>query len=332
MKKFWKCVSVFLLLLVLSGCGKQTTELAEENLPGSEAAPLLLVEAEEGGNLITWGEKKDRYYEITELPFPTYWGGAAYGIVTPEQELYLVDGGFMEEDGERMRQYVEKHGGTVTGWILTHPHVDHIGAFLSYMESYSDTVETVYYSPFVEEFFYHEDPQVSAVLNNAILFSEFEKMKQETEDKVQYLPMEAGMVLDMDGMKLECVSSFEFERKDINANSLVFSLSANDFSMLFTGDMTEDTLKDMKKAYPADSVLWDVTVLQIPHHGYLAGIFNDELYRAASPDIALLDCTSEEYEKNSVGIQEHVKMIEALGIKVLKRFEGEEGNRIRIYD
>ena len=61
-------------------------------------------------------------------------------IITPEGDLYLIDGGFQGEDGLRITQYIEEHGGKVKGWILTHPHVDHIGAFLDYMAVNSENV------------------------------------------------------------------------------------------------------------------------------------------------------------------------------------------------
>ena len=135
----------------------------------------------------------------------------------------------------------------------------------------------------------------------------------------------------LEELKLECFASFDKNRKDVNGNSLVFTLSYNDFTMLLTGDMTELTLSDMEKQFQPDEAVWNVDILQIPHHGYMAGIASDALYQSTNPKAALLDCTVEEYTNNSVMIQDHVTMIEELGIPVLKRFESSEGNKIFLY-
>lgn len=293
----------------------------------------VMIEKQE--NKFIYGNPESKNcYVINQLPFPTFWGGEAYSIVTPEGDLYLIDGGFQGEDGQRIAEYIEEHGGKVKGWILTHPHVDHIGAFLDYMAVNSENVERVYYSPFTREFFEEEeDPAVYEVLNNpnAILFYEFLDMMELTKDNVEYIPMLTGDQLSMGELELECFASFSSDRHDVNANSLVFTISYKDFVLLLTGDMTEATLEDMKKEISKEAILWDADIIQIPHHGYMAGIASDALYQATKPEYALLDCTVEEYENNSVNIQNHVEMIENLGIEVSKRYDTAEGNKILIY-
>ena len=316
------CLLVLLSFFAFNGCGKV----------GSDEKAVLKWETTEEGTTFTYGEKTQRFYQITELPFPTFWGGEAYSIITPNNELYLIDGGFQGEDGERIATYIEEHGGKVKGWFLTHPHVDHIGAFLDYMKNHSENVENVYFSPFTKEFFEEEqDPEIYKIINNAILYYEFLEIQEKTNDKVNYVPLLVGDELMLEELKLECFASFDKNRKDVNGNSLVFTLSYNDFTMLLTGDMTELTLSDMEKQFQPDEAVWNVDILQIPHHGYMAGIASDALYQSTNPKAALLDCTVEEYTNNSVMIQDHVTMIEELGIPVLKRFESSEGNKIFLY-
>ena len=314
------CVVLILLTLNIAGCGE-----------GNRAKKLIKTE---DNNFIYGDSTSEKFYEITQLPFPTFWGGEAYSIITPEGDLYLIDGGFQGEDGLRITQYIEEHGGKVKGWILTHPHVDHIGAFLDFMSSNADKVETVYYSPFTREFFEEEeDPAVYEVINNpnAILFYQFIDMMEMTSENTEYIPMMTGDKLSIGDLQLECFASFDPKRHDVNANSLVFTISYDEFVLLLTGDMTELTLEDMKKEIPKDAILWDADIIQIPHHGYMAGIGTDALYQATKPEYALLDCTVEEYNNNSVNIQNHVQMIENLEIEVLKRFDDEDGTKISIY-
>ena len=309
-------------MCVLAGCGVANQKKKEK-----------LVKTE-GNNFIYGNPESENCYEITQLPFPTFWGGEAYSIVTPEGDLYLIDGGFQGEDGQRITQYIEEHGGKVKGWILTHPHVDHIGAFLDYMAVNSENVETVYYSPFTREFFEEEeDPAVYEVINNpnAILFYQFLDRMEQTKENTEYIPMLTGDKLDIGDLQVECFASFSPDRHDVNANSLVFTISYEDFVLLLTGDMAELTLEDMKKEISEDAILWDADIIQIPHHGYMAGIASDALYRETKPEYALLDCTVGEYDNNSVNIQNHVQMVENLKIEVLKRFDDDDGIKISIY-
>ena len=215
------CVVLIFLTLNIAGCGE-----------GNRAKKLIKTE---DNNFIYGDSESEMFYEITQLPFPTFWGGEAYSIMTSDGDLYLIDGGFQGEDGQRITQYIEEHGGKVMGWILTHPHVDHIGAFLDYMAVNSENVETVYYSPFTREFFEEEeDPAVYEVLNNpnAILFYQFIDMMEKTSDNTEYIPMMTGDKLNIGELEVECFASFDPDRHDVNANSLVFTISYNEFALL----------------------------------------------------------------------------------------------------
>lgn len=256
-------------------------------------------------------------YTITQLPWPCFWGGAAYSIQTNDGKLIIIDGGFMADDGEKIKEYVNENGGVVDDWIITHPHVDHVGAFI-YNANADDpiTINHVYYAPFTEEYFNDEDPDVATFLQNATLFTEFNQALE--EHQIASTAMEQGDVLTYDSLTIECISGFKDEVKDVNANSLVMKFTIADFTMLFTGDMTEETLSYIQ----ADYETMDVDFLQIPHHGYMAGIHGQTLYEYTTPEYAFLDCTVEEYDNNSVNIQDHVQLIENLDIQVIKRFEG----------
>ncbi|MBR5596266.1 MAG: MBL fold metallo-hydrolase [Lachnospiraceae bacterium] len=316
------CIVISFMMGSLIGCDSTNSNKKNE-----------LVKTEEN-NFIYGNSENENFYEITQLPFPTFWGGEAYSIITPEGDLYLIDGGFQGEDGQRIAQYIEEHGGKVKAWILTHPHVDHIGAFLDYMVSNADKVEKVYYSPFTKEFFEEEeDPEIYEVLNNpnAILFYQFLEIMEITNEEVEYIPMIVGDQLSIGDLQLECFASFSPDRHDVNANSLVFTISYDDFVLLLTSDMTELTLKDMEEELSKEALCWTADMIQIPHHGYMAGIGSDALYLATKPEYALLDCTVQEFENNSVNIQGHVAMVENLEIEVLKRFDDSDGNKITVY-
>ncbi|MBQ9991686.1 MAG: MBL fold metallo-hydrolase [Lachnospiraceae bacterium] len=341
-KLFSSCLSVFICVIFCSfclgavGCGQEEDSL-QSSLNEEVAEEILQKQLSwqitDGGAEITYGEESESFYRITQLPFPTFWGGAAYSIRTPDGDLYLVDGGFQGEDGERIAQYIEENGGKVKGWMLTHPHVDHIGAFLDYASLHPEKIEKVYYAPFTREFFEEEeDPEIYQIINNAILFYEFLEVQEETKEQIEYIPMEVGDILLLEELKLECFASFDPMRKDVNGNSLVFTLSYEEFTLLLTADMTEATLEAMKMAAEETASLWDVDVIQIPHHGYAGGITTESLYTATGAKLALLDCTKEEYENNSAAIQNTIQLLEKLDLPYLPRFQGENGTEIYLYE
>ena len=51
-----------------------------------------------------------------------------YTIKGSNGRLFIVDGGWAANEG-RVRNVIKKNGNKVDGWIITHPHPDHVGAF-----------------------------------------------------------------------------------------------------------------------------------------------------------------------------------------------------------
>ena len=120
-------------------------------------------------------------------------------------------------------------------------------------------------------------------------------------------------------------------QSEIMKNCVNGKITGNVDMNLIQEALFPESQEDMEKEIPKDAILWDADIIQIPHHGYMAGIGSEALYQATKPEYALLDCTVEEFENNSVNIQEHVQMIENLDIEVLKRYDTEDGNKIYIY-
>ncbi|MFI3237222.1 MAG: MBL fold metallo-hydrolase [Lachnospiraceae bacterium] len=261
-------------------------------------------------------------YTITQLPYPEWWGGAAYSIKTSTGKLFMYDGGFQDQDGQTVKEYILSEGGVVDGWIITHPHNDHVGAFLYNVFDESDDaiiIKNVYYSPFTAEYFDDPDPEIAEFLQHGSLFDSFDEAMTLYSDTVNFVPVYKGDVISLEDMTFTCLFSFMEEIKDVNTNSIVLLCEIKDFTMLFTGDMTDETIEYLMADYP-DGL--DVDALQIPHHGYMAGISNDALYHFTTPETCYLDCTIQEYKNNTENIMTHVEMIGELGLPVVMRFLG----------
>ena len=72
---------------------------------------------------------------------------------------------------------------------------------------------------------------------------------------------------------------------DINSLSGVFRFEYKDFSMLFTGDITEEAERKMLR----DGKVEQVTVLKVAHHGSNYSSC-DEFLTAAAPELAIISC------------------------------------------
>ena len=303
----------------------------------SEQLSIEVVKNEDETTLITVKGMSDlNQYIIYQLPMMDADGGCCYAIEFPDKSLVMIDSGY-QSDATYIRTFIEEHGGVVRAWFITHPHFDHAGGIIQLLKEEAQAaidkkestikINTIYYAPFTEEFFtQNEEGKDLTVLNNAVLYKEFleamtyEELKAE-ENKIKYEPVELGQKIEFEDIKVTCMNSFDASVFDVNANSLVLHFAIGTMSFMITGDITDQSLGNMQK-YWGDSNLWDIDLIQIPHHGYLAGITNDTLYKLTTPSVAFLDCSRNEYNTNAVNLQEHIKWIEQLKIPVVKRFEG----------
>ena len=294
-------------------------EALSEDSPGDFAISRF-TEAD-GMSFITCDTGSEATYRLYQLNMNEDAGGLGYVLQLPTGGLVVFDGGY-EGDGPKLHDFIAEHGGTVNAWILTHPHYDHIGAFLWCMtEGSADIdVQNVYYSPFTAEFFDSEEYKDNELEYEALRFEEFESLRKASSD-VTYIAVETGDRIQVENLLFKCLSGFDPERKGVNDNSLVLRIEMNGVSMLLTGDMTEASVEQMIDEIGEDSADWDVDFIQIPHHGYMGT--GEKFYELTKPRFALLDCSTGEYEENVLNIQsETVNILHKMGAGIVKRFEG----------
>lgn len=275
----------------------------------------------DGMSFITCDTGSDQTYKLYQLNMNEDAGGLGYVLQLPSGGLVIIDGGYYG-DGSALREFIKSQGGNVQAWILTHPHFDHIGAFLNCMTEGSEgiTVQNVYYSPFTREFFENSSNPQNDLNKEANNFDDFENVKEQMKDTT-FIPMNKGDQLNLEGMNINCLWSFDSTIDDINDNSLVLKIEMNGVSLLITGDITEKIVDKLIQDGKNDEDYLDVDFIQIPHHGYTGT--GAKLYQVTSPQFALLDCSSKEYTENILNIQEEtVNNLHTNGIGIVKRFEG----------
>lgn len=273
----------------------------------------------------------EQTYTFYQLPLTGNAGGFCYAIEMPDHRLVMIDSGY-EGEGNYVRDFIMKHGGVVDSWFITHPHIDHVGGLIDILsdEDYDGVkIERIYYNPFTDRFFEEEEAGKDlSFVNYAVMYKEFQERMTACTD-IEFIPVEMGDELVIEDITVNCLYSFQEGVHDVNANSLVLHFDIAGATMLVTGDITDQTLSLMRKHWGDTNHYFNVDFLQIPHHGYIAGISNDILFQLTMPECALLDCSAEEYRTNAVNILTLTEWVENLDIPVLKRFQGP--NTITIY-
>ncbi len=275
----------------------------------------------DGKSFVTYDTGSDKYYRIYQCDVNEDAGGLSYIIEDSAGNLTVIDGGYYG-DGIHLKNFLLSHGGKVSAWYLTHPHYDHIGAFLYCRKEASEEIQIdkVYYSPFTDDFAQSTGEAEQNLEYEAFDYDEFEEIRKNTPD-IEFIPMKSGDIIDENGISFTCLSAFSPSVDNVNDNSLVLKITMNGISMMITGDITEETVDRMVSEYGEDSENWNVNFLQIPHHGYTGA--GERLYDLTQPEFALLDCSTTEYSTNTLGItSETVAKLHDRGIGIIKRFEG----------
>ena len=187
--------------------------------------------------------------------------GMGYLIVADSGKLIAIDGGH-EADCRAFAALIEKHGGVVDTWILTHPHRDHYRALRGIcldegLRSRVKVGKIVYRFP--EAFRDDEGEPITYAyehMDEIFAATGAERVIPEEGDEIR--------VDDLTVKILSVPSDTEPTNCSPNALSLVFTVTGKSGRVVFTGDSYENCLSHVFDKY-ADCLKADV--LQMPHHG-----------------------------------------------------------------
>ena len=203
-----------------------------------------------------------------------------YTIYNPAKGLIVVDGGW-EEDAEYVRGVLASLGGKVDAWLLTHPHPDHIGAFVKIWQDPGDlqigdlyTVEMA--SP--------EDCLEVAPWDTVDEYNAFLSL-----DLPDLNYVHTADELNLCGLPVEIFSAFDEEVRDLSADylndgSMMFKVTGPEKTFLFCADVGKRISRTIerrwKKKLKSDYV-------QMGHHGN--GGLREKFYKKVAPEAAFFD-------------------------------------------
>lgn len=216
--------------------------------------------------------------------------GMSYVIRVCDGRFVLIDGGF-GECGEAehlwdvlMSQYEGDDKPVIAAWFITHPHCDHFGVFVKFMDKYGEKVrvESILYNWATESM----SPPASGLHDLA----EFNRIIEACRDTVKIITPRTGQryifadaVFDI---LFVCEDLYPEKIPNVNNTSLVMRMELAGRRVLWTGDIQKQGADYLCKRFPAETFRCEI--FQVSHHGYGDG--SDELHRKADPEILLWPC------------------------------------------
>ncbi len=181
-----------------------------------------------------------------------------YVYVSKDGTVIAIDGG-AEGDKDELNRILQKHGGVVHHWFITHYHNDHICAIMELFKENAVKVEKLYFDfptpDILEDRGDGDNPLV-------------EKWHALLPKDTQVITPKQGDRYAMNGMSVTVLNDAAFEvlHDFCNNSSVMYKLDTGKTKILFTGDMErkgEDYIADPW----FQKELSDCTVVQMSHHG-----------------------------------------------------------------
>ena len=226
--------------------------------------------------------------------------GMCYVVQNGDGSYLLIDSGCAnEEDADNLLAFLENHnpnGGKpiIRAWMITHPHIDHMGMALQFLEKHHAAVELQSIAASFPDFdrvtVKHEDVQKAC----KPLVDRFRELAATYFPQAREYSLHAGDTIYYPGVRMDVLLTHEDfypgEFAWVNHLSAAWMIRGDERSALILGDCEKPLCRQMAAAY-GSALKCDV--LQLSHHGFNGACL--ELYRLADPDICFFACDKERF-------------------------------------
>ena len=221
---------------------------------------------------------KPAHIELTQISARSDDSMMSYIIKTSNNKTIVIDGGIKTE-AKTLKHYINEYGNKVDYWFITHPHKDHVGAFIDIVENTDIEIKNIYYSVNSQEWYNENEP------NRANEVEEFYKaIQNERIQNALKIPQIGDDIKIGKNINIEILqtASPEITYNAINNSSMVFKIHVNDRTILMLGDIgteaSEKLINRYGKALKSD-------IVQMSHHGQSGA--TEEFYKLVQPEICL---------------------------------------------
>lgn len=260
--------------------------------------------------------------ELTQLAPTTASQSMGYVIKNCKGKVIVIDGG-VEGDSANLLRYINEYGGKVDAWYITHPHIEHMGAFCDIISNNIEfPVSKIYVALNDEEWYekYTDDGTINEVkaffnvINNENIKSKVEQV---------YI----GQTMEYDNLHIEVLGgrNEEITSNSVNNASMILKLSINDKSLLFLGDAGAEEGKKLISNLSTEKI--KSTYVQMADHGQ--SDVSLDFYEKVNPEYCLWPTPLWMWNNDSGNgkekTKETIKYIENLNVK--KNFVAKDGNK-----
>lgn len=222
-------------------------------------------------------KRRNNYINITQFSPTTQRQMMGYAIKTINGKIVVIDGG-LKEDAKQLEEYIKNNGGEVETWFITHPHIDHAGAFEIISQNDEIKINKIYMSVEEKNWYLINEPSRTVDIEEFFKIIEQEK----TASKIVEPQLNETIEIDNITVKILGIKNPEITNNAINNSSMVIQVQVNQKKILFLGDTgTESSEKLIKN----QGIKLKSDIVQIAHHGQAGA--TEELYKIVEPKICL---------------------------------------------
>ena len=263
-------------------------------------------------------KRRNNYIYITQFSPTTSRQMMGYAIKTLNGKIVVIDGG-LQEDAQQLEKYITDNGGEVDTWFITHPHIDHAGAFEIISQNTSIKIDKIYMSIEDKDWYLTNEP------SRTIDIEEFFKVINQEKIAEKIIEPQVNDIIKIDNItaKILGTKNPEITTNAINNSSMVIQIQVNQKKILFLGDTgtesSEKLIKNQGKNLKSD-------IVQVAHHGQAGA--TEELYKIVNPKI-LKEKGKQKVEEGCLSFpNQFAKMIRPKEVTV--EALNENGEQIRI--
>ncbi len=204
------------------------------------------------------------HFSLTQVSSSSDDIGNCYILRTRNGKTIVIDGGQTKDEENLRNILINKYGGIVDQWWISHPHGDHVGAFVEILKNpMGIKIKEVYHSRFPESLGRLENGQWEKYVSRM-----YRMLDNATDIDVHDLQSVGSLVkIDDIYIKVLGVTNPEIKNNPYNNSSMILRIWDKAKSVLFLGDAHEkcgalamERWKDSMEVFNADYV-------QLAHHG-----------------------------------------------------------------
>ena len=203
-------------------------------------------------------------------------------VIKTATKAFVIDGGTAGDYVQLSELIKEKANCHIDGWFFTHPHHDHIGAFIQMCKSSPEIVIDKVLCDFpcidmLKEYGSRTETEIE-------LWQEFEAL-MDTRFVNSFHRIKKGEVFEFDEIKVNVLRIFndKITSNFVNNSSAVYRIDSPDTRVLILGDLGIEAGDEVMRSISAETLYADYT--QLAHHGQ-SGV-SKEFYQYIKPKVCL---------------------------------------------